>query len=81
MELFIKIIFWVKRFLEEPSGKPSIKRLWGSAVITVFLINYTKVTIETNTLNDIPQMWAFLITGMILGLGALKVWKDKRDEN
>lgn len=70
---------WFKSFFEEENGKASIKRLWGTGVITVFLISYLKVSITKSELADIPEMWALLIAGLVLGLGAISKM-GKRDE-
>jgi len=70
-------IEWVKSFLQEPSTIPesvptkaSSKRLISMSVVAAFLISYIKVSILTQTIQDIPTMWAVTIGG-ILGLNIM----------
>ena len=63
-------IEWLKGFFSEPSGKGSSKRLISFLVVIFFLVAYFKTTMKTETIVDIPDMWAFLISG-IIGLGIL----------
>src|SRR5574337_467427 len=72
-----KQIEWVKSFLQEPSTIPeniptkaSSKRLISISVVLAFLVSYIKVSILTQTIQDIPTMWALTIGG-ILGLNIM----------
>lgn len=71
-------INWLKGFFEEQNGKPSIKRLWGSVLVVIFAITYLKVAIPTQQVLDIPDVWAMLLGGLILGLGAIDKIKGKQ---
>ncbi len=73
----MSILNWIKRFFEEDNGKPSSKRLWGTAIIVVFSIAYLKTVVTTQTLVDIPEMWALLLGGLILGMGVVSKMKGK----
>lgn len=63
-------IQWVKQFLSDPDGQASSKRLMSFLVILAFLQSYIRVSLVTNTLQDIPMNWAFVIPA-ILGIGVV----------
>ena len=66
-------IQWLKQFFSDPDGQASSKRLMSFLVILAFLQSYIRVSLVTNTLQDIPMNWAILIP-MLIGLG---VWANK----
>lgn len=74
---------WVKSFLQEPATIPeniptkgSSKRLISIFVVGAFLISYIKVSVLTQTIQDIPTMWSLTIGG-ILGLNIMD-WYIKK---
>lgn len=71
---------WLKSALNETGeDKASFKRISASAMIILFIISYSKIAIPSKTLIDIPDTWALLIGGIILGLGAID--KIRRKEH
>lgn len=69
---------WFKQFFEEDNGKPSSKRLFACALFVVFIISYFKIAIPSQKLMDIPDNWAMLLGGTILGLGAFRKFMDRK---
>ena len=65
-----KQIQWVKGFLSDADGTASSKRLMSFLVILAFLQSYIRISFVTNTLQDIPMNWAFVIPA-ILGIGVI----------
>ena len=61
-------IDWLKSIFSEPDKKGSIKRVIMGFVTATFVSSYTKVSIATETLLDIPMNWMIILAGMI-GLG------------
>ncbi len=76
-------IEWVKSFLSEKKtdngeiGKGSSKRLFMLLVISVFLIQYSKITWETKQLTDMPMNWSVVIL-CILGFGTFINYLEKK---
>ena len=65
---------WLKNFFEEgETRKSSSRRAIEIAVVWVFLASYLKVSLVTETLQDIPWGWGILIAG-ILGLKTLDAY-------
>ncbi len=68
-------IEFIKSFFSEPpdnSGamKGSSKRLLSFLVVLTFIIPYWKVSLASNKLEDVPEIWALLIAS-ILGLNII----------
>ena len=80
MNYFFQQIEWVKQFFQEDNGKASSKRLFSAVIVFVFTLSYFKVVLQTDKLIDIPDTWAMLLGGIILGLGAINKIGRKRDE-
>lgn len=74
----IQLILWLKRALEEETGKPSFKRLAGIALFVVFAVAYMKIAIPSQQLLDIPSNWMILLGSIILGLGFIEKYKGKQ---
>lgn len=72
-EWFKEQFTWAKSFFEEETGKSSSRRAIEVAVVWVFLLSYLRVSLMTETLQDIPQIWALIIAG-ILGLKTLDAY-------
>lgn len=69
---------WLKSALNEKGeDKASFKRIASTAIIILFIVSYSKIAIPSETLMDIPDTWALLIGGIILGLGAIDKIKRK----
>lgn len=69
---------WIKSFFEEDNGKASSKRLYAGILILLFSISYLRMVFKSGTLVDIPDNWAMLIGGVILGLGALRKIAERK---
>ena len=80
MNYFFQQIEWVKQFFQEDNGKASSKRLFSAVVIFVFALSYLRIAIPAEKLIDVPDIWAMLLGGIILGLGAINKIGRKRDE-
>lgn len=65
-----KQIEWLKQFLSDEQGQASSKRLMSFLVVLAFLQSYVRVSFVTNTIQDIPMNWAFVIPA-ILGIGVI----------
>lgn len=71
-------IEWVKSFAQEPDGsKASSRRLIELGIVIVFLISYMKVSLATQTLEDMPWGW-FTMIATILGM---KVYSQVKSQN
>ena len=69
-------IQWVKGFLSE-GDKASSKRLIALVVTLAFIISYTRSSLNSPTIQDIPINWVMLIAA-ILGLG---IWSNKIEKD
>jgi hypothetical protein len=63
-------IQWFKEFLSDGDGHASSKRLMSFLVVLAFLQSYVRVSFVTNTIQDIPMNWAFVLPA-ILGIGVI----------
>lgn len=67
-------VSWFKSFFQETKdGKASSRRIIEIAVVWVFLISHLRVSLATETVQDIPWAWGILIAG-ILGLKTLDIF-------
>ena len=76
-DFLIKVILWLKRVLEEPDGKPSLKRFGITALLTTFIVSYLKIAIPSQQLLDIPSNWMMILGVSILGMGFISKMKGQ----
>lgn len=66
-------IEWLKTFLSDPDGKGSNRRAISFIVVIMFCHSYLKVSLATNTIQDIPEFWALLIATLC----GFSIWEKK----
>lgn len=73
-------IEWLKSFLQEESGKASMKRLIQFIIATTFLRAYFRISILNEEIVDVPENWMWLLMATI-GLGIAANYFEKKDPN
>ena len=71
---------WWRSFLEEPSGKGSVKRLMMLIITMTFVFVYLRIALFSSEILDIPPNWAYLLAGM-LGLGIVDRIIQQKNKN
>jgi hypothetical protein len=66
----LEIFSWLQSFLSEPDGKGSSRRIIELLISWAFIFSYIRISLQNQTITDVPVTWAMLIAG-ILGL---KTW-------